>query len=84
MRVQAVDDEDLVGREVPRTDGACVDETSVGDDRDVEVIDDLPTGASRIVQRAKGIDLTICAGEVTFRNGEETGARPGRLIRGKR
>ena len=49
-----------------------------------EVINDLPTGASRIVQRAKGIKLTLCAGEITFRDGEETGARPGRLIRGKR
>ena len=49
-----------------------------------EVIDDLPTGASRIVQRAKGIKFTLCAGEVTFRDGEPTGARPGRLIRGKR
>ena len=49
-----------------------------------EVIDDLPTGASRIVQRALGFDTTICAGEVTFRNGEPTGARPGKLVRGKR
>ena len=49
-----------------------------------EVIDDLPTGASRIVQRALGFDATICAGEVTFRNGEPTGARPGKLVRGKR
>ena len=49
-----------------------------------EVIDDLPTGASRIVQRAKGFQATICAGEVTFRRGEPTGARPGKLIRGKR
>jgi N-acyl-D-aspartate/D-glutamate deacylase len=49
-----------------------------------EVISDLPTGASRIVQRAKGFDLTICAGEVTFRDGVPTGARPGRLVRGRR
>ena len=49
-----------------------------------EVIDDLPTGAARIVQRAKGIKFTLCAGEITFRDGEPTGARPGRLIRGKR
>ncbi len=49
-----------------------------------EVVDDLPTGASRIVQRAKGFDVTICAGEVTFRDGEPTGARPGKLVRGKR
>ena len=47
-----------------------------------EVIDDLPTGASRIVQRADGFDLTVCAGEVTFRGGSPTGARPGRLVRG--
>ena len=49
-----------------------------------EVISDLPTGASRIVQRANGIDVTVCRGEVTFRNGEPTGARPGGLIRGPR
>ena len=49
-----------------------------------EVIDDLPTGASRIVQRAGGFELTLCAGEITFRNGEPTGARPGKLVRGKR
>jgi N-acyl-D-amino-acid deacylase len=49
-----------------------------------EVISDLPTGASRIVQRAKGIKATICKGEITFRDGEPTGARPGELIRGAR
>jgi len=49
-----------------------------------EVISDLPTGASRIVQRAHGIKTTICKGEVTFRDGEPTGARPGGLIRGRR
>jgi N-acyl-D-aspartate/D-glutamate deacylase len=49
-----------------------------------EVIDDLPTGASRIVQRTNGFDITICSGEVTFLNGVPTGARPGKLIRGKR
>ncbi len=49
-----------------------------------EVISDLPTGASRIVQRASGIEVTICKGEITFRDGEPTGARPGGLIRGRR
>ncbi len=49
-----------------------------------EVISDLPTGASRIVQRAKGFRATVCGGEVTFRDGEPTGALPGRLIRGSR
>jgi N-acyl-D-aspartate/D-glutamate deacylase len=46
-----------------------------------EVVDDLPTGASRIVQRADGYVATIVAGEVVAREGEDTGARPGRLIR---
>jgi N-acyl-D-aspartate/D-glutamate deacylase len=49
-----------------------------------EVRNDLPTGAARIVQRARGIKATICRGEVTFRDGEPTGARPGGLIRGAR
>ena len=49
-----------------------------------EVLSDLPTGASRIVQRARGIRATICRGEVTFRDGEPAGARPGGLIRGAR
>lgn len=47
-----------------------------------EVCFDLPTGAKRVVQRADGYDLTVCAGEVTFRSGVATGARPGNLIRG--
>jgi N-acyl-D-aspartate/D-glutamate deacylase len=46
-----------------------------------EVIADLPTGAPRIVQRADGYLATIVSGAVTLRDGEETGARPGRLVR---
>jgi N-acyl-D-aspartate/D-glutamate deacylase len=46
-----------------------------------EVVNDLPTGAKRIVQRADGYVATIVAGAVTLREGEETGARPGRLVR---
>ncbi len=46
-----------------------------------EIARDLPTGAPRLVQRGEGFDATVVAGEVTFRNGAETGARPGRLIR---
>ncbi len=45
---------------------------------------DLPAGAARFIQRAKGYDATIVSGEVTFRNGEHTGALPGRLVRGAR
>jgi N-acyl-D-amino-acid deacylase len=43
---------------------------------------DLPAGGKRLVQRAQGYTATICHGEVTYENGEHTGAMPGRLIRG--
>ena len=46
-----------------------------------EVVGDLSTGARRLLQSADGYDATICAGEVTFRDGQPTGARPGTLIR---
>ena len=49
-----------------------------------EVAYDLPAGAARFVQRARGYDATIVSGEVTFRDGEHTGALPGRLVRGAR
>lgn len=45
------------------------------------VANDLPTGAPRILQRAKGYIATIVSGEVTLRNGEDTGVRPGKLVR---
>ena len=41
-----------------------------------------PEGARRLVQKADGYRATIVSGEVTFREGVETGARPGRVIRG--
>jgi N-acyl-D-aspartate/D-glutamate deacylase len=47
-----------------------------------EIAYDLPAGGKRLVQRADGYVATICAGEVTFQNGEATGALPGRLVRG--
>ena len=43
---------------------------------------DLPAGARRLLQRARGYEATLVAGEVTFREGEPTGALPGRLVRG--
>ncbi|MBM3595438.1 MAG: amidohydrolase family protein [Alphaproteobacteria bacterium] len=49
-----------------------------------ESIGDLPNGAKRLHQRARGYDATVVAGEVTYRNGEPTGALPGRLVRGAR
>jgi N-acyl-D-aspartate/D-glutamate deacylase len=46
-----------------------------------EVVHDLPTGAPRVVQRADGYVATIVRGEVTLREGVDTGARPGSLVR---
>lgn len=43
---------------------------------------DLPTGARRLVQDATGLNATIVNGQVTYRDGEFTGALPGRLVRG--
>jgi N-acyl-D-aspartate/D-glutamate deacylase len=51
---------------------------------DPEMVYDLPAGGKRIIQRASGYALTVCAGEVTYEDGEHTGAMPGRLVRGGR
>ena len=47
-----------------------------------ELVADLPAGAKRLIQRAHGYDATIVSGQVTLRDGEHTGALPGRLVRG--
>ena len=47
-----------------------------------QVAYDLPAGGRRLIQRASGYVVTIVAGEVTYRDGEPTGALPGRLLRG--
>ncbi len=47
-----------------------------------EVAHDLPAGGRRLVQRARGYVATIVRGEVTYRDGEPTGALPGRVVRG--
>ena len=43
---------------------------------------DLPAGGRRLTQKANGYVATIVAGTVTYRDGEPTGALPGRLVRG--
>ena len=43
---------------------------------------DLPAGGRRILQRSKGYLNTFVAGIEVTSNGEDTGARPGRLMRG--
>jgi N-acyl-D-aspartate/D-glutamate deacylase len=47
-----------------------------------QVAYDLPAGGRRLIQRASGYVATLVAGEVTYRDGEPTGALPGRLQRG--
>jgi N-acyl-D-aspartate/D-glutamate deacylase len=44
----------------------------------------LPGGGRRLEQKAEGYRTTIVAGNVTYRDGEFTGIRPGRLVRGAR
>ncbi len=45
---------------------------------------DLPTGARRFVQKAKGYRYSLCAGTVTVQHDAFTGDHPGRLVRGPR
>jgi N-acyl-D-aspartate/D-glutamate deacylase len=47
-----------------------------------EVAHDLPAGARRLVQRARGVAATVVNGEVLLRDGKHTGALPGQLLRG--
>jgi N-acyl-D-aspartate/D-glutamate deacylase len=46
-----------------------------------EVVRDLPAGARRLTQRARGIAATVVNGEVVLRDGKPTGALPGQLLR---
>ncbi len=67
---------------------------AVGKKADVNVLDldtlrlhhpelrhDLPAGGKRLVQRVDGYSATIVSGQPIFEYGEETGARPGKLVR---
>jgi N-acyl-D-aspartate/D-glutamate deacylase len=49
-----------------------------------EVRHDLPTGAINLSQRASGYTATIVNGRVLMRDGEHTGALPGRVLRNER
>lgn len=70
---------------------------AVGYRADVNVIDldrlqvaaphpvhNLPGGGRRLEQKAAGYRATIVGGEVTYRDGDFTGALPGRLVRSAR
>lgn len=49
-----------------------------------EAVHDLPAGGKRLVQRVEGYRYTVKSGEVTFDDGQFTGALPGTLVRGGR
>ena len=51
---------------------------------ELEIVHDLPAGATRIIQHADGYVATIVRGKVVQRDGADTGARPGRVVRGGR
>jgi N-acyl-D-aspartate/D-glutamate deacylase len=46
------------------------------------IVHDLPAGGKRLVQTASGYLHTFVSGAETYRDGEPTGALPGRLVRG--
>ncbi|GAA4478572.1 amidohydrolase family protein [Rhodococcus olei] len=46
------------------------------------VVRDLPAGGRRLMQDARGYTATIVRGIVVTRDGQHTGALPGRLVRG--
>ena len=48
-----------------------------------ELAYDLPANGRRLIQKSKGYVATIVSGTVVMQNGEDTGNRPGSLIRGK-
>jgi N-acyl-D-aspartate/D-glutamate deacylase len=45
------------------------------------VVRDLPAGGRRLTQEASGYVATLVAGQTIRREGKDTGARPGRLVR---
>jgi N-acyl-D-aspartate/D-glutamate deacylase len=49
--------------------------------REMEVVHDLPAGAKRVLQRTDGIAATVVDGQLVQRDGVDTGARPGRVVR---
>ena len=43
---------------------------------------DLPAGGARLLQKISGYEATLLNGVITRRRDQDTGARPGRLVRG--
>ena len=51
--------------------------------RTPRIVHDLPAGGKRFLQDADGLLATLVSGQLIYRNGEATGALPGRLVRGR-
>lgn len=85
-----------ISRDTARTVGLLDrGEIALGMRADINIIDfdrlalkapvvayDLPAGGRRLRQPAQGYAATLTAGQVISRDGVDTGARPGRLVRG--
>jgi N-acyl-D-amino-acid deacylase len=69
------------GRILPGMDADLVmfDPATVGT-RPLEWVNDLPGGASRLVERSQGVICSIIGGEVVFANNEYQGVKPGRVL----
>lgn len=67
-------------REGMKADVVVLDPDTVGADMP-ELVHDLPSGARRLKQVAKGIRNTIVNGEILLTDNEHSGATPGRLLR---
>ncbi len=58
-----------------------LDALSRSPENDYELAWDFPAGEWRRIQHAEGYRFILVNGEVTFEDGKETGATPGRLLR---
>jgi N-acyl-D-aspartate/D-glutamate deacylase len=72
-----------------RLDAGCVADVNLIDFDSLqlhrpELVSDLPGGASRLIQKSEGYVSTIKSGVEIMADGEPTGERPGRLLRGAR
>ncbi len=55
------------------------DPQTVGD-CEPEMVNDLPGGEKRLVQKAKGVKMTVVNGEILTEDGRHSGALPGRVL----
>jgi len=66
-----------------KADINVIDFENLGLERPNMVVD-LPAGGRRLLQKARGYKATVKSGEITYRDGQATGALPGGLVRGQR